>query len=83
MLFAKAGRPKSGFQPFVFQGVHRKASKLAGFAMYPEHEKEVLYFVDALKKRLPQSFFQCFLNPDCRKRLGSGDVQCITVRHGW
>jgi len=30
-----------------------------------------------------QSSFQCFLNFDCRKRLGSGDVQCVTVRHGW
>jgi len=30
-----------------------------------------------------QSSFQCFLKFDCRKRLGSGDVQRVTVRHGW
>jgi len=34
------------------------------------------------KPRLGRGF-QVSSDPDCRRRLGSGDVQCIAVRHGW
>ena len=38
---------------------------------------------ERIEKRIKQSAFQYFLNFDNRKNLGSGGVQCVTVRHGW
>jgi hypothetical protein len=35
------------------------------------------------EKLIKQSASQYFLDFDDRKRLGSGDVQRVTVRHGW
>ena len=42
-----------------------------------------LRYVERTEKLIKQSSFQYFLNFDDRKNLGSGDVQCVTVRHGW
>jgi len=38
---------------------------------------------ERIEKLIKQSSSQYFLNFDDRKNLGSGDVQCVTVRHGW
>jgi hypothetical protein len=42
-----------------------------------------LVVAECTEKLIKQSSFQYFLNFDDRKNLGSGDVQCVTVRHGW
>ncbi|MGV8806109.1 MAG: hypothetical protein ACWA6Y_14255 [Polaromonas sp.] len=67
----------TGFQPFLFATQKAQSEKAAATSAFEG------WFFKILEKRLKESFFQCFLNPDCRKRLGSGDVQRVAVRHGW
>ena len=67
------------FQPFALIEHESNAAKYPGIAgLKFESDCQEHWKADFL-----QSSFQCFLNPDCRERLGSGDVQCVTVRHGW
>jgi hypothetical protein len=53
----------------------------------PKKGFQPFVFIPSVKERteklIKQSASQYFLNFDDRKNLGSGDVQCVTVRHGW
>jgi len=62
-----------GFQPFVLSKSIVKSTVYAGFQALWNH-----WQADLMKIFLP-----VLPDPDCRKRLGSGNVQCVAVRHGW
>ena len=53
----------------------------------PEKGFQPFVFIPVGKERTEKLIkllaFQYFLNFDDRRNLGSGDVQCVTVRHGW
>jgi hypothetical protein len=64
----------------VFTKAGSSSKGLPAFRAYP---LEYLVDTERTEKLMDQSAFQYFLNFDDRKRLGSGDVQYVTVRHGW
>jgi hypothetical protein len=72
-VFREGWKTGIGFQPFVLSRSPGETPRKRVFQPPWNHRQADLQKI----------FLPVLPDPDCRKRLGSGNVQCVAVRHGW